>query len=89
MTVTDQASNLRRSITHALGRLIRVDEPNSSNSLGDVSSPNQPTSYSYDVLDNLVKVTQGIQQRFFMYDSLKRLIRPFVSQQLLWSAVIL
>ena len=27
------------------------------------------------MLDNLVKVTQGSQQRFFMYDSLKRLIR--------------
>ena len=27
------------------------------------------------VLDKLVKVTQGSQQRFFMYDSLKRLLR--------------
>src|SRR6185503_12441630 len=75
VTVTDQAGKLRRSITDALGRLIRVDEPDSSNSLGDVSNPNQPTSYLYDTLDNLVKVTQGTQQRFFMYDSLKRLLR--------------
>ena len=36
---------------------------------------NYQTTYLYDVLDNLVKVTQGSQQRFFMYDSLKRLIR--------------
>jgi YD repeat-containing protein len=33
------------------------------------------TSYDYDVLDNLIKVMHGSQQRFFMYDSLKRLIR--------------
>jgi RHS repeat-associated protein len=73
VTVTDQAGKLRRSITDGLGRLIRVDEPNSSNSLGDVSSPSQPTSYSYDVLDNLTGVTQGVQTRTFVYDSLKRL----------------
>src|SRR6185295_784841 len=71
----DQAGKLRRSLTDGLGRLSRVDEPGSNNSLGDVSSPNQPTSYLYDTLDNLVKVTQGTQQRFFMYDSLKRLLR--------------
>jgi YD repeat-containing protein len=73
VTVTDQAGKLRRSITDALGRLKRVDEPNSSNSLGDVSTPNQPTSYSYDVLDNLTGVSQGVQTRTFAYDSLKRL----------------
>src|SRR5690606_34260933 len=28
VTVTDQAGKLRRSITNALGQLIRVDEPN-------------------------------------------------------------
>jgi RHS repeat-associated protein len=73
VTVTDQAGKLRRSITDALGRLTRVDEPNGSNSLGDVSSPNQPTIYSYDVLDNLTGVSQGVQTRTFVYDSLKRL----------------
>jgi RHS repeat-associated protein len=73
VTVTDQAGKLRRSITDALGRLTRVDEPNSSNSLGDINSPNQPTSYTYDVLDNLTVVSQGVQTRTFVYDSLKRL----------------
>ena len=73
VTVTDQAGKLRRSITDALGRMIRVDEPNSSNSLGDINSPNQPTSYTYDVLDNLTGVSQGVQTRTFVYDSLKRL----------------
>ena len=29
----------------------------------------------YDVLGNLVKITQGDQQRYFKYDSLSRLIR--------------
>src|SRR6185369_2221938 len=73
VTVTDQAGKLRRSLTDALGRLVRVDEPSSSNSLGDVSNPNQPTSYSYDVLDNLISVSQGVQTRTYVYDSLKRL----------------
>ncbi len=31
-----------------LGRLVRVDEPNSSGSLGTTSSPNQATSYLYN-----------------------------------------
>ena len=73
VTFADQAGKLRRTITDALGRMIRVDEPNGSNSLGDVSSPNQPTSYTYDVLDNLTGVSQGVQARTFVYDSLKRL----------------
>jgi RHS repeat-associated protein len=67
VTVTDQAGKSRKSVTDALGRMIEVyEDPNGLNYL---------TSYTYDVLDNLVKVTQGSQQRFFMYDSLKRLIR--------------
>ncbi len=75
VTVTDQAGKKRRSVTDALGRLARVDEPDSSGNLGLASTPAQPTSYYYDALDNLRKVDQGGQQRFFMYDSLGRLIR--------------
>ena len=67
VTITDQAGKARKSATDALGRLLEVYE--------DPSGWNYQTSYVYDVLDNLVKVTQGTQQRFFMYDSLKRLIR--------------
>ena len=67
VTVTDQASKKRKSVTDALGRLKEVYE--------DPTGLNYLTSYQYDTLDNLVKVTQGSQQRFFMYDSLKRLIR--------------
>ncbi|HYV11705.1 MAG TPA: DUF4214 domain-containing protein [Pyrinomonadaceae bacterium] len=76
ITVADAAGKQRRQVTDALGRVIRTDEPNSSNSLGTVGSPAQATSYMYDVLDNLVKITQGSnQQRYFKYDSLSRLIR--------------
>ena len=67
VTVTDQAGRARRSVTDAVGRLIEVYE--------DPNGVNHQTTYLYDVLDNLVKVTQGNQQRFFMYDSFKRLIR--------------
>jgi|CXWL01.1.fsa_nt_gi RHS repeat-associated protein len=80
-TVTDQAGKLRRSITNGLGQLIRVDEPTDPNlngigSLGDVATPNQKTEYTYDVLNNLTTVNQGlgISQRTFTYSSLSRLL---------------
>ncbi|PYT00376.1 MAG: hypothetical protein DMF63_07335, partial [Acidobacteria bacterium] len=85
VTVTDQAGKVRRSITNALGHLIRVDEPTSSG-LGSISSPNQPTAYSYDLLNNLLAVDQTgdsteecggasscTQARTFQYDELSRL----------------
>jgi len=73
VTVEDQAGKLRRSITNALGQLKRVDEPNSSNALGSLTSPNQDTTYAYDYLNNLTTVTQGAQTRMFVYDNLSRL----------------
>lgn len=73
VVVKDQALKERRSITNALGQLERVDEPNDSNQLGAINSPNQPTNYSYDTLNNLLTVTQGAQTRSFVYDSLSRL----------------
>lgn len=79
-TVTDQASKQRRLVTDALGRLIKVHEPTSSG-LGTVGSPNQETTYLYDVLDNLVKITQGSQYRYLKYDSLSRLIREKTAEQ--------
>jgi len=75
ITVTDQAGKKRRSVTDALGRLVRVDEPDANGNLDSNGVPIQSTSYAYDVLGNLRSVTQGTQQRFFMYDSLSRLIR--------------
>jgi RHS repeat-associated protein len=78
-TITDQAQKKRRQIVDALGRVIRVDEPNTSGLLdgGNVNSPYQPTFYEYDGLDNLTKVIQsgsGVKQiREFKYDALSRL----------------
>jgi YD repeat-containing protein len=72
-TVTDQAGKVRRSMVDAIGRLIRVDEPDASNNLGSTTAPVQPTSYAYDVFGNLTTVTQGSQMRTFTYDSLSRL----------------
>jgi RHS repeat-associated protein len=64
----------RRSVTDALGRLVRVDEPDKdSGALDSGGSPVQPTVYSYDVLGNLLTVTQGTQTRAFVYNSLSRL----------------
>ncbi|MEW6126587.1 MAG: RHS repeat-associated core domain-containing protein [Acidobacteriota bacterium] len=72
-TVTDQASKKRRSTIDGLGRLTQVEE------LYENGTLYATTSYLYDTLDNLAKVTQGTapntQIRYFMYDSLKRLRR--------------
>jgi RHS repeat-associated protein len=63
--VTDEAQRKRKSVTDALGRLKEIyEDPNGLNYL---------TSYSYDTLDNLTTVSQGVQTRTFVYDSLKRL----------------
>ena len=78
-TVTDQAGKARKSVTDALGRLIEVYE--------DPNGLNYQTRYTYDSLDNLVKVDQGGQLRFFMYDSLKRLIRADNPEQETLSAL--
>jgi RHS repeat-associated protein len=73
VTVTDQGGKLRRSISDAVGRLTRVDEPDANNNLDSGGSPIQPTYYTYDVLDDLTGVSQGVQSRTFVSDSLKRL----------------
>jgi RHS repeat-associated protein len=67
VTVTDQAGKKRRSETDALGRMTRVIE--------DPGGLGHETTYLYDALGNLRKVTQGAQTRWFAYDSLSRLIR--------------
>ncbi|MGH9958380.1 MAG: hypothetical protein ACREBC_14810, partial [Pyrinomonadaceae bacterium] len=65
VTVTDQTGKARKSVTDGLGRLKEVYE--------DPAGLNYLTSYSYDVLDDLTAVSQGMQTRSFVYDSLKRL----------------
>jgi RHS repeat-associated protein len=65
--VQDPKGKSRRSVTDALGRLAQVIE--------DPAGLAYQTSYTYDVLGNLSTITQGTQHRYFMYDSLSRLIR--------------
>ncbi|HKO42308.1 MAG TPA: RHS repeat-associated core domain-containing protein [Pyrinomonadaceae bacterium] len=76
-TVTDQAGKQRRQKTDALGRVVRVDEPNLSGALGSVDAPTQPTYYEYNTQGNLIHITQGsgsgtVQHRYFKYDALGR-----------------
>jgi RHS repeat-associated protein len=74
VTVIDQAGKRRRSVSDALGRLTSVTEaPEVSTCQPDGAGCT--TSYTYDALGNLRKVEQGTQLRYFMYDSLSRLIR--------------
>ena len=81
VTVTDQAGKVRRSLTDALGNLTTVIE--------DPNGLNYSTTYQYDTLNNLAKVTQGTQQRYFMYDSLSRLLRAKNPEQAANSAIAL
>lgn len=74
-TVTDAAGKVRRSIRNSLGQLTRIDEPNNQNNLGTVDNPTQPTSYTYNANGQLITVTQGGQSRYFLFDSIGRLIR--------------
>ena len=86
-TVTDQAGKKRRSLTNALGQLLRIDEPNATGNLGTKTSPVQATSYLYDTSGNMVEVTQGVQKRYFGYDSLGRLLRVRQPEQQVNSAL--
>lgn len=81
-TVTDQAGKRRRSLRNALGNLTRSDEPNNLNNLGSIENPTQPTFYTYNANGQLVKVTQGAQTRFFLYDSIGRLRRVKQPEQI-------
>lgn len=80
MTTTDASLRKGRSITNALGQLLRVDEPTAIGGtadadLGSISAPAQPTYYTYDSYGKMVRVQQGVQNRYFKYDSLGRLLR--------------
>jgi RHS repeat-associated protein len=80
ITTSDASGRKSRSITNALGQLIRVDEPSGISSdpnadLGNLAQPIQPTYYKYDAYGKMVQVTQGVQNRYFKYDSFGRLLR--------------
>ena len=67
-TVTDEAGKTRKSCSDALGRLTDVWE--------DPNSLNYHTAYTYDVLGDLLSVSQGgSHNRTFVYDSLKHLVQ--------------
>ncbi len=90
---TDASGRKSRTISGIYG-IMRVDEATGmggtvDQDLGSLASPNQPTSYTYNIKGELVKITQGkagqpgqpIQNRYFMYDSLGRLIRVSQPEQ--------
>lgn len=68
MTVTDPAGVKRRESRDALGWLTLARENNPAT--GNIDSGYYNTSYVYDALDNLTRVTQASQRRDFTYDSL-------------------
>jgi YD repeat-containing protein len=79
--VTDPTGRWRRSTTDALGRLIKVDEPNApgatvnTNGCPGTGEPIWVTSYTYDTFGNLKQALQNAsRQRNFTYDSLSRLL---------------
>ncbi|HXG94412.1 MAG TPA: hypothetical protein VNN73_18855, partial [Blastocatellia bacterium] len=75
VTVTDQVNRKIQRITDGLGRLVTVNEQDSSGNL------TQATNYTYDVLDNLVEVNQGGQIRKFKYDAIGRLLYEKIPEQ--------
>jgi RHS repeat-associated protein len=71
----DASGRKARSINNVLGQIVRFDEPTGNNNLGSLESPTQPTNYTYNVKNELIKIEQGQQKRYFRYDSLGRLVR--------------
>ncbi len=65
-TITDQAGKKRKGYTDVSGNMVRVVEDPSSSAL--------VTDYTFDTLGNLRKTAQGSQYRYFMHDSLGRLL---------------
>ena len=63
---TDEAGKKQQTVVDGFGRAVLVKED-------PAGSLNYATTYAYDVLDNLIGVTQGTQARTYSYDSLGRL----------------
>jgi RHS repeat-associated protein len=75
VTVTDQVNRKIQRQTDGLGRLVTVNEQDSTGSL------TQGTSYTYDLLNNLTQVDQGGQLRSFKYDALSRMVYERIPEQ--------
>lgn len=70
VTASDQTGKARKSLSDGVGRVVQVIE--------DPGSLAHQTNYTYDAMNNLRKVEQGNQLRYFGHDSLSRVI--FVRQ---------
>jgi RHS repeat-associated protein len=79
--VTDPWGRERWARSDALGRLVEVAEPNPGGN-GSLSGGAMYTTYSYDALDHLLQVNQGVQARRFRYDSLGRLTHQKLAERL-------
>lgn len=66
----DESGHLRQQWLDGFGRIIEVDEPNTSS--GSLTSSPPVTNYLYDAADHLTQVIQGSQARTFQYDGLGR-----------------
>lgn len=86
--VTHDTSGRKKRIISNIYGISRVDEPTgiggtTESDLGTLENPHQPSFFTYNARWELIKITQGkpnqtgqpIQNRYFMYDSLGRLIR--------------
>ena len=69
VTITDPTGKQQKTETDALGRPIKVYEPDVDNG----NQLTQLTTNTYNVLDLLTQATQGVQTRTYVYDSLGRL----------------
>jgi RHS repeat-associated protein len=72
-TITDQAGKKSTRIADALNNTFRVVE--------DPAGQNLVTDYIFDTTGNLRQTIQGEQNRYFLYDSLGRLLRAKQPEQ--------
>jgi RHS repeat-associated protein len=75
LTITDQVNRKIQRLTDGLGRLVTVNEQDSSGYL------TQATNYTYNYLDALTQVDQGGQLRNYKYDALSRLLFEKIPEQ--------
>lgn len=75
ITTTDQVNRKMQQIKDGLGRLVTVNEQDSSGAL------TQATSYTYNALCQLTQINQGNQLRSYKYDALSRLLYEKIPEQ--------
>jgi len=66
---TDEASKKRQVWSDGFGRVIEVDEPDPSNN----NTLTLYTCYLYDLLNDIIQVSQGTQTRSYAFDPLSRM----------------